>query len=161
MGSPLGPQGNVNRPKEVAGGFVTISAGSNHGCGLQADGSAFCWGKNGDGRLGIGTISDSVGLPVRVAAPTFSAISAGGGLTCGLQKGTGFAWCWGDNEVNQLGQPSTTLTSPTPMRALPPMPGAPPVVFVSISAGADHACAIDTNAAIWCWGNNTAWARGY
>jgi alpha-tubulin suppressor-like RCC1 family protein len=172
MGSPLGPRGPkpvVARPTEVAGGFVSIGLGGNHGCGLEADGNAFCWGANGAGELGIGTISNSVGLPQPVATSLkFTAISAGAGFTCGLEKGTGFAWCWGDNEVNQLGQTSpsnqpgqssTIAQSPTPMRVLPPASGTP-VAFVSISSGADHVCAIDTSAAIWCWGSNTAGRAG-
>jgi alpha-tubulin suppressor-like RCC1 family protein len=82
MGTLLGPRNPLAsplaRPKEVAGGFATISAGESHTCGLQADGAAFCWGTNGAGQLGFGTMSDSMGLPVPAGSGLkFSAISVG------------------------------------------------------------------------------------
>jgi len=139
---------SLGKPKEVAGGFVTISAGESHTCGLQADGSAFCWGTNGAGQLGFGTMSDSIGMPVP-AGPglKFSAISVGSSFTCGLLLPSGLAMCWGDNSLGQIGQPPATrsLSVPTPV--------APNQFFKSISAGSDHVCAIDANDAISCWGN--------
>jgi alpha-tubulin suppressor-like RCC1 family protein len=45
MGSGVGApaQLTVGRPTEMAGGFVTVSNGAFHSCGLQADGLAYCW----------------------------------------------------------------------------------------------------------------------
>ena len=48
---------NASRPTRVGGEpftfFTSISAGTNHICGVGADGAIYCWGDNADGALGI------------------------------------------------------------------------------------------------------------
>ena len=59
-------------PVPVAGGslaFASLSAGTQHSCGVTAGGQAYCWGSNASGQLGDdngGTDSD---VPVAVAPP--------------------------------------------------------------------------------------------
>lgn len=67
---PLEDRGRWN-PGPVAGGlaFRLLTAGGSHTCGLTADGSAYCWGLNRNGQLGIGTKDTSRREPTRVAAP--------------------------------------------------------------------------------------------
>jgi alpha-tubulin suppressor-like RCC1 family protein len=58
-------------PAPMSGGisFQSISASTQHVCGLSTDGVAYCWGLGGNGQLGDGTKGDSrFSLePVRVA----------------------------------------------------------------------------------------------
>lgn len=99
-----GPPGNPAFPGLVSEvlRFVAISAGHKHACGLEADGTAYCWGSNSRGQLGDGTLTQRGG-PVRVSsALVFKAISAGLDFTCGLTT-DGAAYCWGANDVAQLG----------------------------------------------------------
>ena len=77
-----------------AAGFVAISAGGNHNCGLRKSGAIECWGDN------------SVGQTDAPPGP-FSAVSATEYYTCGLRE-SGEIECWGDN--NNWGQ----LDAPTP-----------------------------------------------
>jgi alpha-tubulin suppressor-like RCC1 family protein len=151
----------VNSPTEIAGGFVTISSSGYRTCGLQADGSAFCWGENHLGGVGNGTASvgttpevDHVSLPVRVQTSLrFQSISAGGSHTCAIDL-SGEAWCWGGNDAGQLGEdPRLVLFTPSPVAVLANQPGVTQQ-FKAISAGVSHTCAIDTSGAAWCWGNN-------
>lgn len=60
--------GSSAAPALVSGGltFVSIRAGGAHTCGVTADGSIYCWGANGFGQLGDGTLIDR-GAPARVA----------------------------------------------------------------------------------------------
>ena len=53
-------------PVEVSGltGAVAIGAGNDHTCAFLDDGTATCWGRNHQGQLGDGTMTDS---PVPVA----------------------------------------------------------------------------------------------
>ncbi|MBU1380302.1 hypothetical protein KKD49_05700, partial [Myxococcota bacterium] len=48
---------------------VKISAGKIHTCALKNDGSAYCWGHNNDGNLGIGNFDMEVLRPTPVKQP--------------------------------------------------------------------------------------------
>lgn len=75
--------------------FSTIAASTYHTCGVASDGLAFCWGSGMYGRLGQGTTTSS-SRPVAVSGSVrFTAISLGFGHSCGLERTTGKAWCWG------------------------------------------------------------------
>jgi alpha-tubulin suppressor-like RCC1 family protein len=56
-------------PLPVSGGlaFASVSVVESHACGLTSGGVAYCWGGNGSGELGDGTLTDSWGVPVKVA----------------------------------------------------------------------------------------------
>lgn len=58
-------------PVAVAGGFLfqKIGLGSTHSCGVAAAGEAYCWGDNGQGRLGDGTDVRRL-EPVQVVEPS-------------------------------------------------------------------------------------------
>lgn len=75
------------------------------------------------------------------------AISASGSNTCALRKG-GQVVCWGDNKTGQTG---STVSGPTlaPATVQVPMSGGP---VVALAAGPNHACAVDSRGAVWCWG---------
>jgi alpha-tubulin suppressor-like RCC1 family protein len=100
--------GQVTTPVAVVGGltFAGVTAGSEHTCGLTSGGAAYCWGYNYYGELGNGSTSSSLGTtpaPVAVVGGlTFTSLTAGAFHTCGLTSG-GAAYCWGSNEVGQLG----------------------------------------------------------
>ena len=157
-----------NRPTEMAGGFVMVSTGRAHACGLQADGSAFCWGANDKAQLGNGaTSATGVSLPVRVATQLrFSAIATGGNHTCAIVRSStpldGTAFCWGSNAVGQLGDfPVNFTTAPTPIAVIAPTAGGSVLKFKSIAAGSGHTCAIDAADAVWCWGDNSFSQLGF
>ena len=162
-GAGIGVTEAVSRPTEMAGGFVAISsggigsAGGGHSCGLQLDGTAFCWGSNVSGELGTGALGTGISLPIAVATTLkFKVISAGASHTCAIAT-DGTAWCWGTNKSGQLGSSqsagfnSASSLVPAPV-ALPSPPAALPLT--SISAGVSHSCAIDANGSAFCWGNN-------
>ena len=96
----------------------------------------------------------------------WSAVTTGRDHTCGLTR-DGRAFCWGSNNVGQLGLPgdgpSTCQVSPlvAPRSCSPtPQPVLPSVRFVSISAGGNHTCAVAVDGAVHCWGDNDAGQLG-
>jgi alpha-tubulin suppressor-like RCC1 family protein len=136
----------------------TITTGGYHSCGLTDRGSAYCWGWNGQGQLGVG---DEHRLDRHYPAPVagglaFAQISAGAGHTCGVTP-TGAAYCWGFNASGQLGDGTTT-------RQLVPTPVAGGLSFTQISAasvnasslwpGGSHTCALTSGGVVYCWGSN-------
>ncbi|MFN8930424.1 MAG: RCC1 domain-containing protein, partial [Alphaproteobacteria bacterium] len=102
--------------------FTFVGAGSHHNCGFGNDGRAYCWGNNGDGQLGDGTIT-SRATPTLVTLPagvtSFTSISAWGGFhTCGIGN-NGRAYCWGGNWWTQLGNGTTTGSLTPTLVSLP------------------------------------------
>ncbi len=131
--------------KALAGAQVTT--GFRHSCGLDAVGTAWCWGWNGFGQLGDGTVTDS-STPVKVSGDrVYDAISAGNDHTCAIDT-DGAAWCWGRNSSGQLGDGTLEKRS---------MPVAVQGgrAFRDISGGSLQTCALDTDGAAWCWGHNS------
>ena len=59
---------NYTSPVMVSGltNVKSISAGSSHSCAALDNGSAMCWGDNGNGQLGDGTSSGLFRTPVIV-----------------------------------------------------------------------------------------------
>lgn len=120
----LGNNSTTNSPVPVdvsglASGVSAIAAGDYHACALlTADGSVKCWGYNGYGQIGDGTIDTNRLVPVPVvglSAPAV-AISGGGNHTCAVLN-DGSMQCWGYNSEGQLGvgddDPDIALTPMT------------------------------------------------
>jgi alpha-tubulin suppressor-like RCC1 family protein len=81
---------------------IQVSAGADHACALLADHTVTCWGYNGDGELGNGTIN---GSPAPATVPGLSnvkRIAASAWGTCALLS-DGTVKCWGANFVGQMG----------------------------------------------------------
>ncbi len=74
-------------------------------------------------------------------------ISAGGMHTCVLKK-DGTVWCWGSNQLGQLGATGATASGPVRVEALAGKE------IVEISAGIEHTCALTAGGDVYCWGGN-------
>ena len=84
--------------------FLTVSADNAHTCGVTLDSSAYCWGDNQAGELGIGSrdlqfpsqhpdpLAVSGGLSFRAVNTSVSPVAA---HTCGITTGN-VVYCWGD-----------------------------------------------------------------
>jgi alpha-tubulin suppressor-like RCC1 family protein len=141
-------------PVAVVGGltFREIRAGHQHTCGVAPDGAAYCWGANDDGAFGNdNTISSDVPVPA-VNGIALQSISLSRGTWswsaahCGMTT-TGVAYCWGRNELGQVGN-GTRSPDPTP-----PAVVQSPVPLVAVRAGAEHACGLAADGTALCWGN--------
>ncbi|MGH7678164.1 MAG: hypothetical protein ACRENU_06835, partial [Gemmatimonadaceae bacterium] len=135
-------------PTAVVGGqtFESIGVGASISCGLtpQPDGRVYCWGSiSGVAQLTPATYP---------TAPAFTSMSVGGSHACALSA-DGTAYCWGANNLGQLGDSSQTRRN-TPTRV------AGDLRFTQISAGFLHTCGITTAGAVACWGNNRSGELG-
>ena len=126
---------------------VTVVAGGVHTCLVAADGRAFCWGGNERGQIGNGGTLRTVVPSVVSQDVRFGSIAAGLSHSCALARGSGVAWCWGDNDQGQLGDRSIA-PHPTPVRA------ADGHTFTAIAVGAAHSCGLEADGDAWCWGSN-------
>jgi alpha-tubulin suppressor-like RCC1 family protein len=138
-------------PTQITGAaLATIAAGPWHACGLTSSGTAYCWGNNFFGQLGVGDTLPHTG-PVAVSSSLhFSAISVGFWHTCALTT-NGAAYCWGYNAAGELGTPpATAQQSSTPIAV------GGGQTFASISAGSLYTCGVTPAGAAYCWGWNQA-----
>ncbi len=150
-----GTMESKNTPVDVVGlssGVAAIDAGNGaYTCALTTAGGVKCWGHNGSGQLGDGTM-ESKNTPVDVVGLSSgaTAINAGSTHTCALTM-TGGVKCWGRNNSGQLGDGTsgdgTSKTTPVDVVGL----GSG---MAAIVANGDHTCALTTAGGVKCWGNN-------
>lgn len=126
-----------------------ISAGNHFTCGIKTDGTLWCWGSEGSGRLGNGSTSSTQNIPVQVGVETgWRDISAGNQFACGV-KNDGTAWCWGSDANAQLGNGATSSDQSAPVQVL--NYGR----WKRISAGGGYACGVQEDGSGWCWGTDS------
>jgi alpha-tubulin suppressor-like RCC1 family protein len=100
--------------------LTSVSAGMYSTCGIDRDGTGYCWGRGADGQLGTGTTRDHY-FPQPVLLQLvhggqsdllrFTTVSLGRSHTCGSTT-EGAVYCWGNGSQGQLGRtqsPSSTL----------------------------------------------------
>jgi len=148
----LGDNSRINRfaPVPVAQGgvvFSALTAGSGHTCGLTTAGTAYCWGFNNTGGLGVGSTELQRSTPTQVVdgGLRFRLLAAGNDFTCALAQ-SGRAYCWGVNGSGQLGDGTTV------MRTTPTAVVQRESIFTTLGAGTDHACGIASGGQALCWG---------
>ena len=108
----------IARPVGMASDLVlkSISSGKYHACAISTDDSAYCWGLNSGGQLGINSTDDSVATPTRVlipGSPPVRDISAGIESSCAITDDT--AYCWGRQVWGQLGNGQTAGEARAPV----------------------------------------------
>ncbi len=116
----------------------TVAAGDGFTCGAAKGADAdtvTCWGASDD-YDGVVTL-DAFPDPVEVLA-------AGDHHVCAVLDG-GALWCWGVNDMGQLGNGavSEVWTPPT---------AAAISNISSVACGAAHTCVVDSTGGAWCWG---------
>jgi alpha-tubulin suppressor-like RCC1 family protein len=132
---------------------VALASGRMHICFLLGNGNVSCTGEGSLGQLGNGNYFDNY---FSQPTPTLGfgqgrhaiALSAGQDHTCALLD-NGSAACWGNNDMGQIGNgttstyaavPSLASTLGTDQRA------------VALSSGGYHSCAVLDNDEVMCWG---------
>ena len=145
------------------GQFVQLSGAATHTCGLRQDGSALCWGE----------VTPTVpyafdGAPVISTPGWYDRLNSGGATTCGIRR-DGLVTCWqtrsslrfAGNVFRDIAPRESwrygaiaidgilmyVRWNPTPWRS-----PAPSIAATRISAGTQHACALDDQGTIHCWG---------
>ncbi len=146
----------------TARSFVSIDAGAYFTCGIDTAREMACWGDNFNGQVGNNTPNNSAVPTTVVGSSTMMmwiSVSAGSSHACGILV-NGTIRCWGANQFGQLGD-GTTTDKRVATATIVPASGSTLPVFVEVSAGADHTCAIGVDDSLWCWGNNRRGQLGF
>ena len=126
--------------------FTTINAAffNEFACGLEADGTVWCWGRNTYGALGDGTNIDRLSPVKVVGLPPVVEIDLGSFFAC-ARTAAGEIWCWGRNVSGELGRGA-------PNNDRVPQPVSGNHVFTALTVGATTACGLKADGSAWCWG---------
>lgn len=121
-----------------------ISMSSDSIIGLRAGGTAYAWGFNGTGQLGLPPANDiQQPTPLGDMVAGWSEVSSGIEHSCGIANG--HAYCWGAIGDGNLGNgASTTFYSPTKIGS----------DSWTTLAGGPGLCGLRSDAALMCWGYN-------
>src|SRR6202521_1266921 len=118
-------------------------------------GSAWAWGDNRAGQLGNGTVTATgcscIPTPVPVSLPTGTTVTAiaGGTLHSLALTPTGQVLAWGYNFDGELGNGSTTNSSPPVAVSLPSG-----TLVIAIAGGTLHSLAMTSTGQVFAWGYN-------
>lgn len=86
-------------------------------------------------------------FPYDPPSKDWASVAAGDGGTCAIRN-DGRLYCWGDNATDQIGAPLDDLQTSTPHGV------DLAASWRSVAVGRNHACGIQTDDTLWCWGAN-------
>jgi len=151
VSSPTAEPGTVPDLHEIS----EVAASAEHACALAAAGKVYCWGNNTFGQLGSGSRAPSE-VPIEVRLPDDAhavSLALSERTTCAVTD-DGRAFCWGANEIGELGYgDDAPHFAPMPVRSL----GAP---IVEMAAMDFTTCALLETGRILCWGYNGSGGLG-
>jgi len=122
---------------------------------IQGDHGETCDGTNLGGQdctdlgfdRGALTCEDGCRFDESACILEYTQLTPGGYHTCALRS-NGSVWCWGANNMGQLGDGTTTRRlSPRSLNSLSSG-------VVALAAGEVHTCALRTDGSLLCWGQN-------
>jgi hypothetical protein len=129
----------------LASGATDISAGEAHVCAATLQMGVLCWGRNGNGQLGNGTLNNSATPVIALNGFPAGRVVAGFDDSCAV-TGDGLLYCWGNTATGQ--------------QSLTPLQVAGAQGIVDIALGGSHMCFVRGDGAVRCWGSNIAGQLG-
>ena len=120
-------------------GIVEVQGGYDFTCARDAS-QLWCWGNNGSGQLGDGTLT-ARGQAAPIGLANVASFAIGGLHACATDT-AGAVSCWGENANGQIGD-GTTNDAVSPLHILD---------GVKIAPGMWHTCAQQGDGTITCWG---------
>lgn len=151
--SPTAPQRTQATPIAGVKNAVEIAVGAGHACARRRGGAVFCWGDNGVGQLGDGSLASSASA-VRVdGLEDAIQISTMAAHTCAVRK-NGKVVCWGVNELGVLGTLGALGQASVPVE----VEGIDDAI--QVSAGEFSTCALREGGRVKCWGRALAGQLG-
>lgn len=138
--------------------FVALDGSAYHTCGVTEARRGYCWGSNGEGRLGSISATDSAPrsrhVPVR-GNRAYAFLDAGDSHTCAIDS-AGAAYCWGLGDRGQLGGGVETGLEAN----VDPAPVAGALSFTQLALGWRQSCGLTTSGTLHCWGLGTSGVLG-
>ena len=142
---------------------VKVTTTEQFTCVLLDNKRVRCWGTDGFGQLGAGTIftiwGDNPGempSPIASLGGDASDVLAGKQHACALLT-TDAVRCWGSNTLGQLGYPGKPGGEKPASYGDVSLGGQ----ATAIAVGSNHSCALLVDGSVRCWGTNSSGQLGY
>lgn len=152
----LGDAPDPSIPQQVgtADDWKDFSMGDfHHACGVRTDGTLWCWGHNGHGKLGLGD-SDDRDSPQQVGDHEgWTRVDNGFSHSCAIRD-DGTLWCWGQGLHGRLGLGDDEDNKDTPQRV------GSDDDWADVATGNSTTCGLRSDGTLWCWGGNSAGVLG-
>jgi alpha-tubulin suppressor-like RCC1 family protein len=165
--APTGGTVDCNPVPSPIGSFTGFSAPtvSQVACANGGGKGIYCWGYNGMGQLGLGTVDNldhSTPAPITVTNPAL--IAPGLNHVCSLDA-QGQVSCWGFNFWGEIGDGSFTGTSACESGQVYCVPKASHLTgvpkMISVAAGVELTLALGEDGTVWAWGLDTDGRTGH
>jgi hypothetical protein len=145
---PPGPPSPPAAPPRVQPAVVAFEAELGFACALLDTRRVFCWEHADDATY--------------VDVPPVDAIHVGNSFACGLSHTDGALYCWGIDHMGQRGTGSADPRNdpkPRPAGRVVDAKGKP-LAVADFFVGSAHACAMNRNGDVACWGSALAGETG-
>ena len=147
----------INTPYKLTTGYSKVFAGYLVSAGVKTNNTAWSWGINTNGNLGVNSMVCCKLNPTSIYGNhTFCKIAIGSSHSLGIDN-HGKLWSWGSNSLGELGLNSSgAVCYSTPISVY----GASTKTFCDIAVGylatANYGSsfALDNHGKLWSWGNN-------
>lgn len=148
LGRPRAEAASSPTPLPVAGVVDPdkVFVGFEFSCATLPDTTLTCWGANEHGQLGDGTLSTRHEPRPVSGVVGMTEIGAGRQHTCGVERTSLAAKCWGLNEFGQLGSGAAGGHEPTPK-------GLKDTGWNVVTTRGEHTCGVREGKNL-CWGRN-------
>ena len=154
----LGDNTTTNRSSPVqtvafGANWKQVASGASFTTAIKTDGTLWCWGKNDFGQIGDNTTTHRSSPVQTVAFGTNWKQAASGASFAAAIKTDGSLWCWGKNDLGQIGDNTTTHRS-SPVQTV-----AFGTNWKQVACGY-ASTAIKTDGTLWLWGRNNVGQLG-
>ena len=145
----------IYTPQQLPGHWSELNVGSALAvmCGVQTDGSGWCWGDDSTDAVGDTAAQDGTAPPVyspaQLSGTGWTHIITSGLTSCGVRNdATG--WCWGALPGNG----SDGTNTPTQLRGAWNSFSAAGTTQTAAVGAQENLCGVQTDHTGWCWGGN-------
>ena len=138
------------------------SNAENGFCAIAIDDTAYCWGSNEFGQLGVGDTQPHTAPTAVAGGLHFKTLAPGDAIACGITL-DGKGYCWGAGASGAIGD-SQVMDRATPTAVQLDVPLADISTGNFTGGGKNgpngYSCALTTDGKLYCWGGNTTGQLG-